>query len=144
MFNLYRWILSTKNSNIPSTPPPEHNGSPEDSKDQTFSYNLGNQPMERAIANPFDNSREVDELKKHPISNDIEKHRNRHLINSNICGLSCKTHNCKKGERVCAYSSLIIQNNMLCKKSMHFWIQFLIPETFFSSSHLEYLVAKYP
>ena len=44
------------------------------------------------------------ESSQQPESIDIKTHRNRHLINTEVCGMSCKQQNtCRKGERVSFY-----------------------------------------
>ena len=83
---------TTPKANVPSTTPPSYDGPPADGRDEiifTTDYN-GQAVKEEKTENP------------EPM--DIEKHRNRRLINSKVCGMSCeKQKSCKKLEKVLSF-----------------------------------------
>ena len=81
------WI--TPKANVPSTTPPSYDGPPADGRDEI-------------IGTPDYNGEAVtQEETENPEPMDFEKHRNRRLINSKVCGMSCeKQKSCKKLEKV--------------------------------------------
>ena len=85
-------MRTTPKAYVPSTTPPSHHGPRADGWDEI-------------IHQPDYNGQAVkQEETETPEPMDLEKHRNRHLINSKVCGMSCeKQKSCKKLEKVLSF-----------------------------------------
>ena len=85
-------MWTTPKANVPSTTPPSYDGPPADERDNI-------------ILEPDYNGQAVkQEETENPEPIDIEKHRNRRLINSKVCGMSCeKQKSCKKLQKVSSF-----------------------------------------
>ena len=85
-------MWTTPRENVPATTPPLYNGPPGDKRDGI-------------IRQPDYNGQAVkQEETENPEPIDIEKHRNRRLINSKVCGMSCeKQKSCKKLKKVSSF-----------------------------------------
>ena len=85
MIYFLRWWWITPKANVPSTTPPSYHGPPGDGRNEII-----HQPDYEETENP-----DVMEFKKH---------RNRHLVNSKVCGMSCEIRQtCKKLEKVSSF-----------------------------------------
>ena len=85
-------MWTTPRANVLATTPPLYNGPPGDKRDGI-------------IRRPDYNGQAVkQEETENPEPINIEKHRNRRLINSKVCGMSCeKQKSCKKLEKVSSF-----------------------------------------
>ena len=85
-------MRTTPKANVKSTTPPSYLGPRADGWDEI-------------IHQPHYNGQAVkQEETETPEPMDLEKHRNRHLINSKVCGMSCeKQKSCKKLEKVLSF-----------------------------------------
>ena len=85
-------MWTTPKANVPSTTPPSYDGPPADERDNI-------------ILEPDYNGQAVkEEDTENPEPMDFKNHRNRHLINSKVCGMSCeKQKSCKKLEKVLSF-----------------------------------------
>ena len=98
---------TTPKANVPSTTPPSYDGPPADGRDEI-------------IGTPDYNGEAVtEEETQNPEPMDIAKHRNRRLINSKVCGMSCeKQKSCKKLEKVLSFfEEALINLNFVSIKS---------------------------
>ena len=128
-------MWTTPKANVPSTTPPSYHGPPADGRDEIMHQpDYSNQPVKQEET---ENSKPME----------FKKHRNRHLINSKVCGMTCEIQQtCKKLEKVSSFlkkPKLIL--TLTRYKSNH--LIYLISYTkhsIFSISSLEYLVVKYP
>jgi len=74
-------VWTTPKANVPSTTPPSYHGPPGDGRNEII-----HQPDYEETVNPD--------------AMEFKKHRNRHLVNSKVCGMSCEIQQtCKKLEK---------------------------------------------
>ena len=82
-------MMTTPKANVQSTATPSSNGPPADGRDV-----ISHQP-------DYNGQPEKQKKTENPEPKDLNYHRNRRLINSKVCGMSCeKQQNCKKLEKV--------------------------------------------
>ena len=82
-------MLTTSKANVPSTTTPSYHGPPAEGRDEIIP-----QP-------DYNGQPEKQKKTENPEPKDLNYHRNRRLINSKVCGMSCeKQQNCKKLEKV--------------------------------------------
>ena len=121
-------MWTTPKANVPSTTPPSYHGPPADGRDEII-----HQPDYEETENPG--------------AMEFKNHRNRRLINSKVCGMSCEIQQtCKKLEKVSSFlkkPKLILTLPRYQSNHLIYLISYT-KHSIFSISSLEYLVVKYP